>query len=293
MELCNETLADYIERGLGSVEDEHYFSPEQLLERFQIAEEIASALFSVHKEHNLIHRDLKPSNIFFTFDKKIKLGDFGLATKVLADNVEIQTSPFSFSRKVSTVSRYRSNGKNNEADEGSINSKNSDFCLTKKVGTPGYAAPEQINGGEYDQKADIFSLGLILFELFCPFGSRMEKKLLVENLRLNGEVPELLMRFNAKIGEMLKGMCCLEKENRPDIKEVKTTVAKVKQKECKIVLRTSVMSLVCGVDESDFIPIKIYNRKWINAWTCKQIFEVKRMQVVVLYFHFEESFYRV
>jgi len=97
------------------------------------AAQICDALDAAHKK-NIIHRDLKPTNILIT-KQGIKLLDFGLA-------------------KVGPVVR---------ADEGTMT-----MALTGKgqiLGTLLYMSPEQVNGQEADSRSDIFSFGLVLYEM--------------------------------------------------------------------------------------------------------------------------------
>jgi serine/threonine protein kinase/tetratricopeptide (TPR) repeat protein len=108
-------------------------------EAIQIALQVADALTVLHA-HGIVHRDLKPSNIFIT-GSGIKLLDFGLAR--------------SFGSAGATASPV--------THAGTI------------VGTPQYAAPEQLTGADVDGRADLFSLAVILFEMIAgrpPFGGR-------------------------------------------------------------------------------------------------------------------------
>ncbi|XP_049535341.1 eukaryotic translation initiation factor 2-alpha kinase [Anopheles darlingi] len=119
-----------------------------------IFEQIVSGVEYVHLK-GLIHRDLKPSNIFFSLDGKIKIGDFGLVT----DSSELQ---YDSENNMPSMSRNRH---------------------TRQVGTQLYMSPEQLRGLPYDYKVDIFSLGLILFELLVSFGTEMERICTLKSVR--------------------------------------------------------------------------------------------------------------
>ena len=54
---------------------------------------------------------------------------------------------------------------------------------TSGVGTEAYAAPEQLSGGVLTEKSDIFSLGILLFELLCVFNTAMERAVCFDDLR--------------------------------------------------------------------------------------------------------------
>lgn len=56
-------------------------------------------------------------------------------------------------------------------------------CYTKEVGTQLYMSPEQSKGEPYDYKVDIYSLGIILFELLVPFSTAMERVKTLTNLK--------------------------------------------------------------------------------------------------------------
>ena len=110
--------------------------PLPLADALRFARELALALVEVHRA-GIIHRDVKPSNVLLSPDEqgieRAKLIDFGIAKRM-------------------------------EAREGSL----SEHDLTGSgeiVGTLAYMAPEQIIGHEVDQRADVFALGLVLYEM--------------------------------------------------------------------------------------------------------------------------------
>ena len=102
------------------------------------AAQIARGLAAAH-DKGIVHRDLKPENVFLTRDGQVKILDFGLV-KLIED----QPSLASVSAAVTVTSPTHA---------GVV------------LGTVGYMAPEQLRGLPVDQRADIFALGAILYEL--------------------------------------------------------------------------------------------------------------------------------
>src|SRR6478752_3059434 len=91
----------------------------------RIMEQACNALQFAH-ENNIVHRDIKPANIMLTGDDTVKVTDFGTA-KILQFGTVQQT--------------------------------------THVMGTPSYMSPEQVKGRPVDGRSDIFSLGVMLFEM--------------------------------------------------------------------------------------------------------------------------------
>ena len=91
---------------------------------------------------------------------------------------------------------------------------------TSNIGTPLYAAPEQININIYDHKVDIYSLGLILFELFYPFITRMEKTDLQSQLREKHILPNNFCEKIYEISNLIISMTSEDPEKRPEVSKV-------------------------------------------------------------------------
>src|SRR5262245_10518725 len=99
--------------------------------------QLCAGLTAAH-EHGIVHCDLKPENLFITGGDRIKILDFGLAR--LTEERPGEPPP------TATLSLY------------------SDAAIH---GTLGYLAPEQIRRGDVDERADLFALGAILYEMLC------------------------------------------------------------------------------------------------------------------------------
>jgi eukaryotic-like serine/threonine-protein kinase len=112
--------------------------PLLLEETLKLGIQIADALDAAHAE-GIIHRDIKPANVFVTKRGQVKVLDFGLA-KLVPKGIAVNAD-FSGELPDST------------SVAGIIS------------GTPSYMSPEQVRGDNLDQRTDIFSLGLLLYEM--------------------------------------------------------------------------------------------------------------------------------
>ncbi|PYS61264.1 MAG: hypothetical protein DMF74_16720 [Acidobacteria bacterium] len=139
-------------------------APMKLREVLDVAVQIASALSAAHAA-NIVHRDIKPENTMLRRDGIVKVLDFGLAKlteRVPPDSVDTE-APTSF-----------------KTDPGTV------------VGTAIYMSPEQARGLDVDSRTDIFSLGVLIYEMVTgrlPFEGSNTNEILASILSDNEPLP--------------------------------------------------------------------------------------------------------
>ncbi|KAG9275196.1 eukaryotic translation initiation factor 2-alpha kinase 3 [Astyanax mexicanus] len=187
MQLCRkENLKDWMAQRSQPEHREH----SQCLAIFL---QIAEAVDFIHSK-GLMHRDLKPSNIFFTLDDVVKVGDFGLVTAM--DQEEDDDEDLSTLTPMPMYARH-----------------------TGQVGTKLYMSPEQMSGNSYSHKVDIYSLGLILFELLCPFRTQMERVRTLTEVRAL-QFPTAFYKNNVQEAQMVRCMLSPVPAERPEASEI-------------------------------------------------------------------------
>lgn len=135
-----------------------------------LLEAVAAGLDYAHAR-GAVHRDLKPGNILFSEEGEPVIGDFGVAKVVNA------SSPLS----TPTL-----------AEPGSI------------LGTPAYMSPEQAGGGEIDHRSDLYSLGIVLYEIVTgrlPFTGESPREILLQHLQ---HAPPAPRAFNPNLPEAVE-----------------------------------------------------------------------------------------
>lgn len=146
-ENSNYIVMEFVEgKTLRTILDEQGPMPEE--EVANITLKICDALAAVHNK-GILHRDIKPENIMITDSGFLKVMDFGLAK--LATETATENSGFDVKEK--------SDNKKNYMEDVVLKT------LTGMLGTVSYMSPEQAQGKEIDHRSDIFSLGIVLYEL--------------------------------------------------------------------------------------------------------------------------------
>ncbi|MGI8545469.1 MAG: protein kinase domain-containing protein, partial [Aridibacter sp.] len=163
----------------------------KLAEILDIAIQMTNALTAAHTAH-IIHRDIKPENIIIRPDGLVKILDFGLA-KLIGSQQSLISLEAKTAKQVQTA-------------KGTI------------LGTVNYMSPEQAKGEKVDARTDIFSFGVLLYEMIAgrtPFASGSMSETFA-NL-INAE-PQPLSRFSESVPDDLQRivakMLCKNKDER-------------------------------------------------------------------------------
>jgi Flp pilus assembly protein TadD/tRNA A-37 threonylcarbamoyl transferase component Bud32 len=159
-------------------------------ESVRIATELAEGLARAH-EARIVHRDLKPDNVLLASDRHVKILDFGLA-KLLEDRDAARRQVMS--QAATATGEVTRQG--------------------QLVGTPRYMSPEQARGERADERSDIFSFGITLYEMVTgkrPFEGRNQIETLAEILH-TPPVPAASINtaIPPRLNEILEK--CLEKD---------------------------------------------------------------------------------
>src|ERR1700722_3832994 len=146
--------------------------------------QIAAALEEAH-EHGIVHQDLKPGNIMVTPKGQAKVLDFGLARLFDADAVGEVTAT---------------------------------LTQTDGAGTLPYMAPEQLRGDTVDSRSDIFSAGVVLYEMSAgqrPFQEKQAPRLIQQILN---EAPKPLQEWNRRSSPQIESIVFKALDKRPDLR---------------------------------------------------------------------------
>ncbi|CAD8098409.1 unnamed protein product [Paramecium sonneborni] len=194
-EFCQQKLENYLQQRndqhfkfrKSKDNDDQYLEYKYVSEAKIILDQIIKGLDYLHNECKLVHRDLKPANIFMNSPDDVKIGDFGLVTKLLKF--------------------CKCEDQDNDCD----------ICLKM------FAAPEQINQkiekSYSDQKSDIYALGLIILLLFYPTYTQMETVQVIEEAK-KGILPNILRERHSKISQIILDCLNIDPIQRPNVKDI-------------------------------------------------------------------------
>ena len=222
------------------------FSAERLLD-FAVA--LADALRAAH-EQGIVHRDLKPANVMVDHEGRLRVLDFGLSKKdepATADFSEMTTRGMT-----EQVTRA-----------GTI------------LGTYPYMSPEQAEGKSVDARSDLFSLGVMLYEMACghrPFAGETGISLITSILRdhqrpVTGEKPDLPPRLDEILDR------CLEKDTEKRYSTAETLRNDLEELRRGLVAGTAVVSrseaptVIAPPDPSEETGIRLTRRQaiWLGV----------------------------
>jgi serine/threonine-protein kinase len=147
----------------------------------EIASEVAAALGFAHR-NGVVHRDIKPANILIGSSGQVKVADFGIARAM------------------------------NSATESNLTQAGS------VMGTATYFSPEQAQGAQPDPRSDLYSLGIVLYEMVCgrpPFSGENPVSIAYKQVH---ELPEPLNRIVADIPKPFEAIVAKLLAKRPEVR---------------------------------------------------------------------------
>ncbi|KAJ3675400.1 hypothetical protein LUZ60_004442 [Juncus effusus] len=186
MEYCPRTLRQDLESYTSIFQKEY---------AWHLFRQIVEGLAHIHSQ-GIIHRDLTPSNIFFDVRNDIKIGDFGLAKFLKLEQIDQEQY---FPTNTAGVS----------------------MDGTGQVGTYFYTAPEiEQKWPQINEKVDMYSLGVIFFELWHPFATAMERHIVLSDLKLKGTAPNSWIQNFPAQSVLLNRLMAPSPSDRPSAIEV-------------------------------------------------------------------------
>ena len=189
IDLLRDTLEERIDRWRRTVDAKKKAPP---LSQIRVACSLADVMSYLHSR-NIAFRDLKPANVGFDSTGVLKLFDFGFAMQLMGSNT--------------------------------IDASERSHALYDKCGTPRYMAPEVGLEIGYDLSADVYSLGILLWEIFSlkkPFGNIKSAKEFHTAVFENGARPKVPKHWSKTLNDVIPSCWSSFPNKRPQMSEVKS-----------------------------------------------------------------------
>lgn len=208
-------VMEYLDGHPLSAEILEKMSPQRAL---LLARQVAAGLAAAHQQE-VVHGDLKPANIMVTRDDRAKILDFGLArseraARAASEKRDVQEgqAPDISHRDLAETMEYRPDAA---------------VAETAIRGTPAYMSPEQASGRLSGPPSDVFSLGIVLFEMLTarhPYADKKALELLL-HLQSANVAAELVPQLEPVYHDLLACMLQSDPDLRPAAREVVDSLA--------------------------------------------------------------------
>jgi len=192
LELCDTDMKSFLKENKKRMDDQ---------DKWDMFKQVLEGIEFIHSK-GLVHRDMKPGNVLVNLNKNTgaiscKIADLGLAK---------------FKRKGDLLRP--------EAPAGPCETRRGD-AMTRGCGTMLYGAPEQFSGSSYGSKADMYAMGIVLFEIFADFRDRKERHRAIEKIRRNRQqVLDQYLHRKPDVTNLVAALLRTDPERRPSCLDI-------------------------------------------------------------------------
>ncbi|KAJ0977299.1 hypothetical protein J5N97_012773 [Dioscorea zingiberensis] len=205
MEYCQRTLRQDFDAYSGALHMDYIW---------RLFRQIVEGLAHIHGR-GIIHRDLTPNNIFLDGLNDIKIGDFGLAKFLKLEELDHDQHSLDETSGVSVGG-------------------------TSEVGTYFYTAPEiEQRWPQINEKVDIYSLGVVFFELWHPFATAMERQIILSDLKQKGLPPPSWVDQFPDQAALLQQLVSPSPSDRPSASELLQNALPPRIEDIHLTIQTS------------------------------------------------------
>lgn len=181
--------------------------------------DLAKALDEIHQA-GIVHRDLQPSNLMFRSDYSIVIDGFSISSTV---NNNKQKSLIKSNRNLRSSLPVDHNV--DSLDAFCINAADTATKVSNRnIGSPIYASPQQLNGRKCFPSDDIYSFGIIMFEILANFENDTKRRIAIRKLRNDGAFPEKFQQEYNEESKLILKMTCHDPSKRPSASQILQTI---------------------------------------------------------------------